>query len=224
MTSTPRIALISAVAAAIPPARAALRDAIPDAVVWNVLDDRLLDDAHARGGLDAGLRRRMQRLIDHALEEGADGVLLTCSLYGSVAQELAVDVPVLAPDEDAFAEVVRSGCDPVLVVASVESALEDSTRRLQAALDEAGVSTTLVGVNAPAAMPASRAADQDALLTALVEACADAARGAGAIFLAQYSLAPAAASLQAELGVRVISGPQSAAAALERRIIGKVLR
>ncbi|WP_236796991.1 aspartate/glutamate racemase family protein [Amycolatopsis sp. GM8] len=214
MSPAPKIALINAVPAAIPPAQAALHDSLPDAVVWNILDDRLLVDADSRGGLDAGLRRRMRRLIDHALAEDADGVLLTCSLYGPVAQGTHAGVPVMASDEAAFADIARAGYASVLVLASFDGARDDTVRRLETALREAGASSRVVGLSVPAAMDATKAGDHDALVTALVKACAN--RPADAVYLAQYSLAPAGNALQEAVGVPVISGPKSAAAALRR--------
>ncbi|GAA2532876.1 aspartate/glutamate racemase family protein [Streptomyces levis] len=216
MSTAPKIALISAVPAAIPAASDALRDALPDAVVWNILDDRLLTDADSRGGLDSELRRRMQRLITHALTEDVDAVLLTCSLYGPVAQQTHADVPVMAPDEAAFADIAAAGYASVLVLASVDTARDDSVERLRTALRDAGADSRVVGLSVPAAMAATKAGDHDALVATLAEACVNLPDDVEAVFLAQYSLAPAGAALHEALGVPVVSGPKSAAAALLR--------
>lgn len=218
MTTPPRIALISAVPAAIGPATAALDELYPEAEVWNILDDRLLVDADERGGLDDALRARMTRLIDHALAEGADGVLLTCSLYGPVASELRRTAPVLAPDEAAFAEIADAGYARVLVVASFDGARDDSVARLRDALSRSGASTTVIGVAAPAAMAATKAKDAEALVAALIDACRPHAADVDAIFLAQYSLAPAGPALSEAVQRPVLSGPASSAVALRDRL------
>lgn len=220
MTTPPKIALISAVTAAIAPARSALDDLYPEADVWNILDDRLLTDADERGGLDDALRARMVRLIDHALAEGADGVLLTCSLYGPVATGIRRDVPVLAPDEAAFQEIAEAGYGSVLVLASFEGAKDDSVERLEATLREAGANTTVTGIAVPAAMASTKAQDAQALLSALADAGAPHAARVDAVFLAQYSLAPAAHDLAQALGIPVLSGPTSSAVALRERLTG----
>jgi hypothetical protein len=212
----PKIALISAVPTAIPPAQSAVHERLPDAVVWNILDDRLLVDAADRGGLDDGLRRRMRRLIEHALAEDADGVLLTCSLYGPVAQESGAGVPVLAPDGAAFADIAAGGYAAVLVLASFDGARDDSVKRLGKALHDAGASTRVIGRSVPAAMTATKAGDQEDLLTALVSACRDRPADVEAVFLAQYSLAPVTEALRKAIGIPVVSGPSSAAGALHR--------
>ncbi|GAA1680505.1 hypothetical protein GCM10009830_29430 [Glycomyces endophyticus] len=211
-----RIALINAVAAAIAPAQDALARDFPQAEVWNLLDDRLLADADARGGLDDDLRARMNALIALALDSGADGVLLTCSLYGPVAQGYRSERPVLAPDESAFADLAAAGHARVLVVASFDTAKDDSAARLREALGDNGTEVTALAV--PAAMAATKAGDADALATALVDACRPLAADVDAVFLAQYSLAPAGDRLAAALGLPVVSGPASAAAALRRRL------
>ncbi|WP_232666779.1 aspartate/glutamate racemase family protein [Pseudonocardia sp. TRM90224] len=216
-----RIALISATPAAIGPATAGLGREFPDATVWNILDDRLLADANAAGGLTPPLAARMGRLIEHALAEGADGVLLTCSLYGSVAQSTSAAVPVLAPDEAAFAAAIDGGYSRVLVVASVRSALDDSVRRFGAACAERGSSTQVLGIAVPAAFDATTAGDEEALLTALVAACREFLRPFDAVLLAQYSLAPVASRLADALFVPVVSGPDSAARTLRGLVAGK---
>lgn len=215
MSTAPKIALINAVPASIPPARDALSESFPEAQVWNLLDDRLLSDADERGGLDDGLRSRMTRLIEHAIAEGADGVLLTCSLYGPVARGFHSDRPVLAPDEAAFDDLARAGHGRILVVASFETAKDDSVARLSEAL---GDGTAVSGVAVPAAMAATKTGDTEALVTALIDACRPLAAEFDAVFLAQYSLAPAGERLRAALGVPVVSGPASSAAALRRRL------
>lgn len=218
--NAPRIALISAVPAAIAPAEAALRSGFPDAQVWNLLDDRLLSDADTQGGLNDRLGARMRRLIDHAVTEGADGVLLTCSLYGVVAQQMAsqASVPVLAPDEAAFEELSNEGYRRILVVASFEAAARDSADRLTAALAGASRARTVEYVVAAAALDATKTGDLSALEAALIGSVAPRVDDFDAVFLAQFSLAPARSALAASVDRPVVSGPTSAAAQLARAV------
>ncbi|MFI6293565.1 hypothetical protein ACIBEJ_18385 [Nonomuraea sp. NPDC050790] len=202
-----RIALISAVPAAIAPAVAGLADAFPEAEPWNLLDDKLLADARA-----AGPSARMSALIGYAVAAGAHGVLLTCSLYGAAARSAGQPVPVLAPDDAAFRQVAESGHRRVLAVASLEEALADSVARLSAAAPGVAVD----GVVSPAAFGV---ADRRELARALHDSCAPFAARVEAVVLAQYSLAPAAGVLAASLGLPVVSGPHAAAAALRRAVL-----
>ncbi|ALG12517.1 hypothetical protein [Kibdelosporangium phytohabitans] len=164
---SPRIALISATTAAIGPAVAGLAEEFPQADPWNLLDDKLLPDAESSGGVTPQLADRVRRLIAHAADS-ADAVLLTCSMYGFIAEESSV-IPVLAPDAAAFeqARARRS----LLVVASLESALHDTLSRLDHP-NATGV------VSSPAD---------------IADACR--AHTVDAVLLAQYSLTPYAPKL-----------------------------
>jgi phosphohistidine swiveling domain-containing protein len=217
----PLVALISATTAAIGPAVTGLRQHFPDARTWNILDDLLLDEAE-RTGLTRALSERMARLIDHALQEGAAGVLLTCSMYGEVAQRFrGQPVPVLASDEAAFSAAIGAEYRRVLVVASFDAALADSRTRFAEACRSAGKDVDVAGLVATDAFDAAKRGDTAALATALRNACAPAMGAIDAVLLAQYSLAPAASVLGKELGVPVMSGPACAGAALRTSIGSK---
>ncbi|BBC29834.1 hypothetical protein SGFS_011280 [Streptomyces graminofaciens] len=73
----PLVALIHAVPPVVRIARQAFAHAFPEARLRNILDDRPLDDARDADGLTEALRRRMLRLIAHAMDTGAQGLPLT---------------------------------------------------------------------------------------------------------------------------------------------------
>jgi hypothetical protein len=208
-----RIALIHARAESVEPARAALLGEMPDADVWSLLDDRLLEDANSAGGLTPGLAARMRRLIDHAVAGGAQGILLTCSLYGPAAQRAAaeLDIPVLAADEAAFDAVLGHTGKRIAVVSGQPAPLADSVIRLREHCSSTGTSVDLVPVLADGG---GELADR---ITRAVDA---AASDAQVVFLAQYSLSPAASAVQARLGREVVTGPALAAQRL-RRLLGQ---
>jgi hypothetical protein len=216
MTATRvRVALISATTSAIAPAEAALTQEFPAAETWNLIDDRLLNDANQCGVLDDALRARMERLIAHAAEGGAAGILLTCSMYGSVAVSTRLPIPVLAPDEAAIDELLASGHRRIMVLASLETALADSVGRVRAAFGAAGREAVVTGVFVPGALAATTARD---LARALTDAAQPAAGDVDVVFLAQYSLAPAGADVSEAIGRPVLSGPVSSAIRLREAI------
>jgi hypothetical protein len=55
-------------------------------------------------------------------------------------------------------------------------------------------------------------------VAALTDGLAGHTDGADAVFLAQYSLAPAGAQLEDAIGIPVVSGPKSSAMALRRAL------
>lgn len=212
--STPRIALISATTAAIPPISTAFADSGVE--LWNILDDRLLSDADADTELTPALRDRMRRLISHAVTEGVDGILLTCSYYGSVVPQTRpeLDVPIFAADEAVFAAVLAGGHRRVLVVSPAAGPLRDSLQRLRAEAQDRGVEIELRGIAPTGAFEASRSGYQADLIDAIEHGVAAELGDVDAILLAQYSLSPAAAALSASTGLPVYTGPGAARDAL----------
>jgi len=219
----PLIALVSAVPGAIPPAEAAFADLYPDAIVWNILDDRLLVEADARGGVTPELSERMSRLIRHAVTEGAEGILLTCSMYGPVAHALAADigVPLFAADDAAFDAAVTGGYGSVLLISPAAGPLVDSVDRLRAAAVGAGVELEVTGAVADGAATAARGGDIE-LLASILHKTVSAQDGAfDAVVLGQYSISPGATRLAELTGLPVIAGPQKSAIAIQAAVSGR---
>ena len=90
LNDSPRVALIHATPTAIPPARIAFAERFPRARVWNLVDDRLVVGAEAAGDSQRALRRRMESLIQHAVNGGADAILMSCADYAPVALDAGV--------------------------------------------------------------------------------------------------------------------------------------
>ncbi|MBE1551731.1 putative NBD/HSP70 family sugar kinase [Mycobacterium sp. OAS707] len=216
-SNRPLIALISAVAAAIPPARLAFDELFPAATVWNLLDDRLLTDAAENGTVTAGLAARMNRLIEHAILEGSDAVLLTCSLYSPVAHRVAatVDIPILGPDDALFDAAAQAGYRRLAVVSSAADPLADSLARIRQVLDPEVVVT---GVIADAG--AVDRGDLTGLAHSVGQAVAGLDCATEAVVLGQYSLAASAAAVQDATGLPTLAGPQFAVRSLRALTTG----
>jgi hypothetical protein len=216
----PTVALVHATPAAMAPAVAAFAERFPSAGLWHLLDDRLVSDAERAGGLVPPLRRRMLSLIGHAVAGGADGVLLTCSMYGPVARLAAQlwDRPVAGSDEAMYERVAAERPARVAVLGSLETAVADSADRLRQVLAGDGRGTEVVGVLCPGAAAAATAGDGAALLASLRAAAGPLAGEVDLFLLGQYSLTPARAQLQAALEVPVWSPPHVAADVLARRL------
>lgn len=218
----PTVAMVHATPAALGPAVAAFAECFPEADLWHLLDDRLVSDAERAGGLVPPLRRRMLSLIGHAVSGGADGVLLTCSMYGPVAR-LATqlwDRPVAGSDEAMYQRVVAERPARVAVLGSLETAVADSTGRLRQILAEAGQGqgTEVLGVLCPGAAAAAMAGDDQALLASLRSGAEPLAGTVDVVLLGQYSLTGVHSALEAALGVPVWSPPHVAAELLRRRL------
>lgn len=134
----PLVALIHAVPTGARVAQEALAQEFPQATVWNVLDDRLLDDARAAGGLTDALRRRMLRLIGHVVHGGVQGLPLTCSSYGEVVDTARTlwGVPVLKSDEAMFKAALAGPYRRIAVLASTSPAVPAAVAQLEALVPE----------------------------------------------------------------------------------------
>lgn len=212
--SVPTVALIHATPAAMAPARAAFADRFPQARVWNLLDDLLISEAQEAGSVTAPLRRRMERLIDHAVSGGADAVLLTCSMYGPVAHDVgrSTSVPLLASDDALFAAVAAYDPERVAVLGPVQAGVDDTVARLRSHLGNGAAD--VVGQVVEGAASAAAAGDAVALEQLVAAAARSVEPNADVIVLGQFSLSPAAGAAGAAVSVPVLSPPHLAAEAL----------
>ncbi|MEU4896998.1 aspartate/glutamate racemase family protein [Streptomyces sp. NPDC044780] len=209
----PLVAMIHAVPAATRIAQEAFTREFPQATVWNVLDDRLLDEAREAGGLTDALRRRMLRLIGHVMDGGAQGLLLTCSSYGEVVDTARAlwNVPVLKSDEAMFKAALAGPYRRIAVVASTPPAVPAAVAQLEALIPVARPDRPVDLVTA-LSEEAAVAADAESTARHLANAL-DAAGGsdADAVLLAQYSLTPVRDALADLVGVPVLDGAGAAA-------------
>ncbi|NEB22103.1 aspartate/glutamate racemase family protein [Streptomyces coelicoflavus] len=216
----PLVAMIHAVPPAHRIAEEAFAQEFPQATVWNVLDDRLLDDARVAGELTGALRRRMLRLIGHVMDGGAQALLLTCSSYGEVVDTARTlwKAPVLKSDEAMFKAALAGPYSRIAVVASTPPAVPAAVAQLEALVpavrpDRPVEIVTALSEEAAGAHPGEAARH-----------LADAVRAAGGadadvVLLAQYSLTPARDALADLLGVPVLDGAGAAARELRGLLV-----
>ena len=173
------------------------------------------------------LRRRMRSLIAHAEDGGAAAILLTCSLYGPVTQEVtpARPLPILASDQALFARVAQEAFRRVAVLGPLDSAVQDTVRRLQEFLGQpdggqSGLHRDVHVEGVVVAGAGRAAADRD--LGLLERLAADQARriapSVDLIVLGQFSLTPALRAAQAAVSVPVLSPPHLAAGVLREQL------
>jgi hypothetical protein len=223
-TPGPRIALIHATPLAVQPIQAAFGRHWPDAVRMNVLDDSLSVDRAAAGKLTDAMVGRFLDLTRYVVGTGCSGILFTCSAFGPAIEEAArvSGRPTLKPNEAMFEEalgvkprgtVLRAG-----LLATFAASIPSMAEELQAMASQRGVGVDLQSVFVPQAMDdlaQGRAADHHRKI-------ADAARqlgGCDVVMLAQFSMADAREAVQEVLPCPVLSSPDCAVIALQRRIL-----
>lgn len=216
---SPRIALVHAVAVAIEPVNAAMRELWPEAFAINLLDDSLGPDRAGEEDLSPAMHRRIADLGDYALRTPADGVLYTCSAFGAAIAAFAgrAPVPVLKPNEAMFEEALTKG-DRIGMLATFAPSIPSMTEEFEALAAKLGRSgARLESHCVPEAMAALRSGDGEGHDRLLAEAAGRVA-GFDVVLLAQFSTARAKPAVSAALGQPVLTSPHSAVTKLRRLV------
>jgi len=218
--AAPRIALIHALEESVLPSRAAFASHWPQAKPFDLLDTSLAIDLAARGRLDDAMTERFLTLGRYAAAtEGTAGparaILFTCSAFGPAidAVKRALPIPVLRPNESAFAEALALGGKIGLVVTFAPS-LPSLTQELN---EMAGRPVEVKGIVAEGALAALKAGDGETHDRLAAEAAAT-LEGVDTLVLGQFSLARARAAIETATGRRVVTTPEAAIRGLKRAL------
>jgi Asp/Glu/hydantoin racemase len=218
--ATPRIALLHALEESVLPARAAFAVHWPQAQIFDLLDTSLATDLAARGSLDEAMTGRFMTLGRYAAAtEGAAGpakaILFTCSAFGPAidAVKRALPIPVLRPNESAFAEALATGGRIGLVVSFAPS-LASLTRELE---EMAGRPVTVKGVLAEGALAALKTGDMAGHDRLVAEAAAQ-LKQVDVLVLGQFSLARSRQAVEQATGLPVVTTPEAAVRGLQKAV------
>ncbi len=210
-----RIALIHALAHSVAPINEAFARDWPEAERMNLLDDSLSADLARNGrGLDAAMHARFERLAQYAVDTGAQGILFTCSAFGSCIEAVArqhAPMPVLKPNE-AMVEEAALGEGMLGLIATFAGTLTSMPPEFPAHVQL----QTALAEGALDALNAGDGPQHDALIAE--QALALRERGCTRIALAQFSMARARAACEAATGLPVLTTVDSAVRALRRRL------
>ncbi|AMJ61144.1 aspartate/glutamate racemase family protein [Bosea sp. PAMC 26642] len=222
-TPAPRIALVHALEESVLPARAAFAAHWPQAEAFDLLDTSLATDLAARGSLDEAMTDRFLTLGRYAAAtEGTAGpakaILFTCSAFGPAIDAVKRDlpIPVLRPNESAFAEALALGGRIGLIVTFAPS-LPSLTRELE---EMAGKPVDVTGVVVDGALAALKAGD-GTTHDRLVAEVAARLSGIDTLILGQFSLARARPAIERATGLRVVTTPEAAIRGLKRALQNK---
>ena len=112
---------------------------LPEAELTNIVDDSLLREVMANGGITPAIIKRMCSYVQMLEVSGVDAIFNQCSSVGE-AFDIAVqqtNLPVLKVDRPMAEKAVSLG-SKIAVVATVASTLNPSTKLVKKAADEAG--------------------------------------------------------------------------------------
>ena len=190
---------------------------LPDVRLVNIVDDGLLNDVRAAGGLTPSVTRRIVGYGMLAESSGADAILNCCSSVGEAADVLAqtVSIPVIKIDNRMAIQATEQG-SRIGIVATVATTLDPTERLIQRKANESGKSVTTKRYLVDSAFDAllsGNTEEHDRLLKAEIEA---AMKDNDVVVLAQGSMARLVPTI--EQRVPVLSSPRSSVEALKERL------
>jgi Asp/Glu/hydantoin racemase len=207
-----RIALIHAVTVAMAPVHEAFRQLWPEAECVDILDTSLSRDRERDGELTPAMIDRFLLLAKYAEDNGAAGILFTCSAFGE-AIEAATDkakVPMLKPNEAMFEAALAAGKRLGMLATFGPSVAGMEAEFREIAGDQAALSSFCVP-GAMKALQAGDAAEHDQLLAIAAPRFAD----YDALLLAHFSTSRAAAAVKAAVRCPVLTAPGAAVTKLK---------
>jgi aspartate/glutamate racemase len=213
------VGLVHAVIPAIEPLRVAFGQLAPDVKLINILDEGLVTEIDRRGSLTPGLVRRLTTLVSLAEDAGAELVLLSCTAYSPVADDVQrqADIPVLKIDELMVRDALSRG-RKIGVVATVPAGLNMQKKLIDQIATEMGVAVELDTALKPeafAALSNGRRDEHDAIVLAEVERLAQSNE---LVVLAQASMGHLANKVPAGVKVPVLSSPTLAVAKVKEML------
>lgn len=191
---------------------------LPGVRLVNIVDDGLLTDVRAAGGLIPSVTRRIIGYGTLAESSGADAIFNCCSSVGEAADMLAkvVNIPVVKIDDRMAGKAVEQG-SRIAIVATVATTLDPTERLiLRKANERQRIVTTrryLAG-SAFDALMAGNSEEHDRLLKAEIER---AMAENDVVVLAQGSMARLVPMLEPG-SVPVLSSPRLGVEALKERL------
>ena len=208
MPSHPQVTILYTNQVAVQGTLALTDELLPDARIVNIIDDSLLADVLAAGGLTRKVTRRLCQYALAAEDGGADVILNQCSSVGEaieVARKL-VRVPIVRIDEPMAEEAVVAG-PRVAVAATLPTTLDPTCRLIEGTATRLGRKVSITRLLADGAYDLLATGDAAGHNAMVMERILVAKEKADVVVLAQGSMAVLLPEL-ADLGVPVLTSPR----------------
>ena len=198
-----------------------IRREIPDAEVFNILDDSILPDMCSSTNVD-WVRKRWLGYVDVAVKNGADAVLSACSTVGEFAEEAEriFPAPVCRIDEAMAREAVSRG-GTVCVMATLQSTLGPTVRLLRRIAEEQKSGCRILERLVDGAYDALMAGNRAEHDKRIMDTIAALDEPVTSYVLAQASMAGAIAGAGEELRSKVLTSPLSGVRMLRDKLTKK---
>lgn len=186
------------------------KERLPGVDVFHMLDESLIRNTIAGGGLSKPTIRRLMSTIESAHDGGADAVMVTCSSIGEgvpIARR-QFDFPILRVDEAMAEAAVKTG-GRIGVAATLRSTLEPTVALLRETAARAGREVEIVPRLSEGAFERLISGDAPGHDHMLAASLSELRKEVDVIVLAQASMARVAAQFDGS-GPRILSSPELA--------------
>ncbi len=213
-----RLALIHATRVAIEPIESAAAALWPEVETISILEEGLSVDRSKSNDLSPDLLRRIVDLSRYAESAEADGVLFTCSAFGSAIDRANFEacIPVMKPNEAMFDAAFGLG-DRVAMIYTFPPAASGMEEEFREAAISRGSDALIKSYYCDDALEAKQRGDtatHDKLIADMAAQIED----ADVILLAQFSMASAAEAARAITTIPILTSPDAAIQAMRLRV------
>lgn len=184
------LALIHTSATLVPVFQQLTKARLPTVETFNIVDDSLVRQIGAKGGITEDIAARVAAYIGSAASGGADCILVTCSSIGPAVEAAAasVQVPVLRVDQPMADRAVQTG-RRIGVIATLPTTLNPTADLVRRRAALAGKSVELTARLCEGAFEALMAGDAERHDSLVASALRELSRQVDVIVLAQASMA-----------------------------------
>ncbi len=176
----------------------------------SLLDEALSIDRQKQDELSDHLESRILSLAEYAEGLGSNGILYTCSAFGTAIERAASNsnIPVLKPNEAMFERAIAEG-DDVVMLYTFEPAMAGMLVEFEEEVQRCGSQAKLRGIYVEDALQALKDGDAERH-NQLIADKAKQIEKADVILLAHFSMARALDSVESCTSIPVLSSPHTA--------------
>lgn len=203
------LALIHTSATLVPVFQQLTKARLPTVETFNIVDDSLVRQIGAKGGITEDIAARVAAYIGSAASGGADCILVTCSSIGPAVEAAAasVQVPVLRVDQPMADRAVQTG-RRIGVIATLPTTLNPTADLVRRRAALAGKSVELTARLCEGAFEALMAGDAERHDLLVASALRELSRQVDVIVLAQASMARVVDTLsESDRRVPILASP-----------------
>lgn len=213
-----RLALIHTVTSLLAPFKVLCTELIPDADVFHIVDESLLQNTIRAGKLTQATARRLLGYLESAQEAGADLAMVTCSSVGAAVEwsRCFINIPVYRVDEAMAELAVRSG-NRIGVAATLSTTMTPTADLIRTKAAAMGKDIQLTSKLCAGAFEAVISGDTVRHDNLVAEGLRELSSQSDVIVLAQASMARVVDGLpETEKRIPILSSPRLAVESLAR--------